>query len=565
MNGADAIVKCLELEGITEVFGYPGVAICPFYNSILDSDISTVLIRTEQNAAHAASGLARVTGKVGVCAVTSGPGATNLITGIATAFADSIPLVCITGQVNSELLGSDVFQEADITGAAESFVKYSYLIRDVNDIPRVFKEAFYVANTGRKGPVLIDIPIDVQNAVINKFRYPEEVNMRTYKPTVKGHIVQIKKVMRELEKAKRPLIYAGGGVTLSGACEELRKFSEKFRIPVVSTMMGIGVMPTEHPMYFGMVGNNGKPYANRAMNESDLLIMVGARVADRSVNQPDLITHDKVLVHIDVDPAEIGKNAGPTIPLVGDARHIFEDFEKQEFECEHEEWLEALDGYRRNMKLVRRPNPEYVDPEELIRQISYKMKPDGVYVADVGQNQIWSCAFHVVREGRFLTSGGMGTMGYSIPAAMGAKLGDMSKQVIAVCGDGSFQMSMMELATIQQYHIPVKIVVFRNNYLGMVREYQHYSYKDSYSVVDISGVPHLDKLAQAYDIPYIRVARNEDIDGALDDFLKDDCSYLMECMKEPMDLVKEILIRSNTVRERKEKRFGNEKNIFCSC
>ena len=524
MNGADAIVKCLELEGITEVFGYPGVAICPFYNSILDSDISTVLIRTEQNAAHAASGLARVTGKVGVCAVTSGPGATNLITGIATAFADSIPLVCITGQVNSELLGSDVFQEADITGAAESFVKYSYLIRDVNDIPRVFKEAFYVANTGRKGPVLIDIPIDVQNAVINKFRYPEEVNMRTYKPTVKGHIVQIKKVMRELEKAKRPLIYAGGGVTLSGACEELRKFSEKFRIPVVSTMMGIGVMPTEHPMYFGMVGNNGKPYANR--------------VADRSVNQPDLITHDKVLVHIDVDPAEIGKNAGPTIPLVGDARHIFEDFEKQEFECEHEEWLEALDGYRRNMKLVRRPNPEYVDPEELIREISYKMKPDGVYVADVGQNQIWSCAFHVVREGRFLTSGGMGTMGYSIPAAMGAKLGDMSKQVIAVCGDGSFQMSMMELATIQQYHIPVKIVVFRNNYLGMVREYQHYSYKDSYSVVDISGVPHLDKLAQAYDIPYIRVARNEDIDGALDDFLKDDCSYLMECMIDPMDLVK---------------------------
>lgn len=538
MNGADAIVKCLELEGITEVFGYPGVAICPFYNSILDSDINTVLIRTEQNAAHAASGLARVTGKVGVCAVTSGPGATNLITGIATAFADSIPLVCITGQVNSELLGSDVFQEADITGAAESFVKYSYLIRDVNDIPRVFKEAFYVANTGRKGPVLIDIPIDVQNAVINKFRYPEEVNMRTYKPTVKGHIVQIKKVMRELEKAKRPLIYAGGGVTLSGACEELRKFSEKFRIPVVSTMMGIGVMPTEHPMYFGMVGNNGKPYANRAMNESDLLIMVGARVADRSVNQPDLITHDKVLVHIDVDPAEIGKNAGPTIPLVGDARHIFEDFEKQEFECEHEEWLEALDGYRRNMKLVRRPNPEYVDPEELIRQISYKMKPDSVYVADVGQNQIWSCAFHVVREGRFLTSGGMGTMGYSIPAAMGAKLGDMSKQVIAVCGDGSFQMSMMELATIQQYHIPVKIVVFRNNYLGMVREYQHYSYKDSYSVVDISGVPHLDNLAQAYDIPYIRVARNEEIDEALDDFLKDDCSYLMECMIDPMDLVK---------------------------
>lgn len=538
MNGADAIIKCLELEGVEAVFGYPGVAICPFYDSILNSKIRTVLIRTEQNAAHAASGLARVTGKVGVCAVTSGPGATNLLTGIATAFADSIPLVCITGQVNSELLGSDVFQEADITGAAESFVKYSYLVRNVNDIPRIFKEAFYVANTGRKGPVLIDVPIDIQQAAISKFRYPEEVNMRTYKPTVKGHAVQIKKVIHELEQAKRPLIYAGGGVTLSGACEELRKFAEKFRIPVVSTMMGIGVMPTEHPMYFGMVGNNGKPYANRAMNECDLLIMVGARVADRSVNQPDLITHNKVLVHIDVDPAEIGKNAGPTIPLVGDARHIFEDFEKQEFTCEHEAWITQLNEYRTNMKLFRHPNPDYVDPEVLIKKISDKMAPDGVYVADVGQNQIWSCAYHVVKEGRFLTSGGMGTMGYSIPAAMGAKLADPDKQVIAVCGDGSFQMSMMELATIQQYHIPVKIVVLRNNYLGMVREYQHHSYKDRYSVVDISGAPNLEKLAEAYDLPFVRVSGNDQIDEALERFLAADESALMECMIDPMDLVK---------------------------
>ncbi len=517
MNGADAIIKCLELEGVTEVFGYPGVAICPFYDSILNSDIRTILIRTEQNAAHAASGMARVTGKVGVCAVTSGPGATNLLTGIATAFADSIPLVCITGQVNSELLGSDVFQEADITGAAESFVKYSYLVRDVNDIPRIFKEAFYVASTGRKGPVLIDIPIDIQNAQLNRFRYPEEVSMRTYKPTVKGHAVQIRKVIQELEKAKRPLIYAGGGVTLSGACEELRSFAEKFRIPVVSTMMGIGVMPTEHPMYFGMVG---------------------ARVADRSVNQPDIITHDKVLVHIDVDPAEIGKNAGPTIPLVGDARHIFADFENQEFTCEHEEWIERLNEYRRTMKQTRHPNPAYVDPEAFIRRLSERMEPDGVYVADVGQNQIFSCAYHIVREGRFLTSGGMGTMGYSIPAAMGAKLGDMSKQVIAVCGDGSFQMSMMELATIQQHHIPVKIVVFRNNYLGMVREFQHYNYKDRYSVVDISGTPKLDKIAQAYEIPYLKLTDNKEMDAVLDEFLKDDSSCLLECMIDPMDLVK---------------------------
>lgn len=538
MIGADAIIKCLEAEGVTTVFGYPGVAICPFYNSILDSNIHTVLIRTEQNAAHAASGVARMTGRPGVCAVTSGPGATNVITGIATAFADSIPLICITGQVNSELLGSDVFQEADITGAVESFVKYSYLIKDVNDIPRVFKEAFYIANTGRKGPVLIDIPIDIQNATINKFRYPEDVSMRTYKPTVKGHAVQIKKVIRELEKAKQPIICAGGGVLLSEAQEELMNFAERHKIPVVSTMMGIGVMPTDHPLYFGMVGNNGKPYANRAMNESDLLIMVGARVADRAVSQPDLITRDKVLVHIDVDPAEIGKNAGPTIPLVGDAKHIFEDFAKEEFSCNCDEWLKTLENYRNTMMPKRNPNPAYVDPAVFITKLSLAMKEDSVYVADVGQNQIWSCGYAKVKKGKFLTSGGMGTMGYSIPAAMGAKAACPEKQVVAVCGDGSFQMSMMELATIRQHNIPVKIVVLKNNYLGMVREYQHYTYKDHYSVVDLSGSPDLEKLSAAFGIPFLRLENMEKCDEIIDAFLRDDSSMLLECLIDPMDLVK---------------------------
>ena len=539
MIGADAIVRCLEAEGVEVVFGYPGVAICPFYNSILQSDIRTVLIRTEQNAAHAASGMARMTGRPGVCAVTSGPGATNVITGIATAFADSIPLICITGQVNSELLGSDVFQEADITGAVESFVKYSYLVKNAQDIPRIFKEAFYIANSGRKGPVLIDIPIDVQNASVSRYSYPEEVSLRTYKPTVKGHIVQIKKVVKELEKAKRPIICAGGGVLLSEAEKGLRAFSERHKIPVVSTMMGIGVMPTKHPLYYGMVGNNGKSYANRAMNESDLLIMVGARVADRAVSQPDLITQNKVLVHIDVDPAEIGKNAGPTIPLVGDAAHIFEEFLNQEFTCEHEEWLAQLDGYRNTMEKKRTPNPAYVDPAAFITRLSEKMQPDGVYVADVGQNQIWSCGYHVVKEGRFLTSGGMGTMGYSLPAAMGAKLADMTKQVIAVCGDGSFQMSMMELATMQQHHVPVKMIVLKNNYLGMVREYQHYTYKDNYSVVDLSGSPDLEKLSAAYDIPFLRLENMDRVEEVLDRFLAQDESMLLECLIDPMDLVKE--------------------------
>lgn len=538
MIGADAMIKCLENEGVTTVYGYPGVAITPFYNSILDSDIRTILVRTEQNAAHAASGEARVTGKIGVCAVTSGPGATNLITGIATAFADSIPMICITGQVKSEQIGSDVFQEADITGAVESFVKYSYLVKKVEDIPRIFKEAFYIANTGRKGPVLIDVPIDVQNATIRNFKYPEEVNLRTYKPTVKGHAVQIKKVIKELSKAKRPIICAGGGVHLSGAVDELREFVHKYRIPVVTTMMGIGVMPTQDPMHFGMVGNNGLAYANRAMNESDLIIMVGARVADRAISQPDLITANKVLVHIDVDPAEIGKNAGPSIPLVGDAKHIFKDFAKQEFECEHEEWIKTLEEYRDTMGKKRNPDKDYVDPAEFIKLLSDEMQDNAVYVADVGQNQIWSCNYHIVKDGRFLTSGGMGTMGYSIPAAMGAKIGDRSRQVVAVCGDGSFQMSMMELATIMQHDIPVKIIVMKNNYLGMVRQYQHFTYKDNYSVVDIKeGTPNLEKLSAAYDIPFIRVENMSDAKEKIQAFLKEDCTMLMECIVDPMDLV----------------------------
>ena len=542
MNGADAIVKCLEKEGVEIVFGYPGVAICPFYNSILDADIRTILIRTEQNAAHAASGFTRVSGKPGVCAVTSGPGATNVITGIATAFADSIPLICITGQVNSELIGSDVFQEADITGAVESFVKYSYLVKDVNDIPRVFKEAFHIANTGRKGPVLIDVPIDIQNAPVSKFHYPEEISMRTYKPTVKGNMVQIKKVIKELEKAKRPIICAGGGVLLSDAETELREFSEKYKIPVVSTMMGIGAMPTRHPMYYGMVGNNGKPCANRAMNESDLIIMVGARVADRAVSQPDLITNNKVLVHMDVDPAEIGKNVGPHIPLVGDVKHIFEDIMNQEIvcsqtSCNYTEWIHILDGYRESMAVIRKPDKSYVDPAGFITMLSDKMEEDGIYVADVGQNQIWSCGYHIVKKGRFLTSGGMGTMGYSIPAAMGAKLAMPEKQVVAVCGDGSFQMSMMELATMRQFHVPVKIIVLKNNYLGMVREFQHYNYKDHYSVVDLSGSPDLEKLAMAYDMKFMRLFTMESAEAAIAEFLEKDESVLMECVIDPMDLV----------------------------
>ncbi|MCR5746710.1 MAG: biosynthetic-type acetolactate synthase large subunit [Lachnospiraceae bacterium] len=538
MTGSEAMAKCLELEGVEVVYGYPGVAIANFFDSLGNTGVRQVLVRTEQNAGHMASGYARTKGGVGVCAVTSGPGALNLVTGIATAYADSIPLVCISGQVESDLIGSDGFQEADVTGACESFVKYSYLVKNVNDIPRIFKEAFYIANTGRRGPVLIDVPIDIQRAEIKKFEYPEEVSLRTYKPTVKGHIQQIKKAVSELKKAKRPLICAGGGVFLSGAKKELRAFAEKYNIPVVHTMMGIGVLPTDHDLNFGMVGNNGTISANKAMQECDMIIMVGARVADRAVANPDTILENKILVHIDVDPAEIGKNIGPTIPIVGDAKTIFAEMKELEIDVNAHDWTEHLKEYR------KLPNPlkfsdKAVNPAVFIGLMSQAMKDRSAYVADVGQNQIWSCRNVNVRDkGRFFTSGGMGTMGYAIPAAIGVKMADKERQVVAVCGDGGFQMSMMELATMMEEKVNIKIVVLRNNYLGLVREYQHYSLNDRYEMVKLGGYPKLDRLSAAYDIDYFRAENMDGIDELIQRFLADEKAALMEVIVDPADTVK---------------------------
>ena len=541
MIGADAIVECLKKENVEILIGYPGVAIAPFFNSLASSDIKSVLIRTEQNAAHCASGYARISGKPGVCVVTSGPGATNLITGIATAFADSIPLVAITGQVNSSMIGSDVFQEADITGAVESFVKYSYLVRNVNDIPKIFKEAFYIANSGRKGPVLIDIPIDIQQAQISKFAYPDTVNMRTYKPTVDGNMAQIKKLVKEVEKSQKPVMCVGGGVHLSDAAKQIREFADKCQIPVVSTMMGLGTITNDSPLYFGMVGNNGRAYANKALKDSDLVLMVGARVADRAVNRPELITDNTVLIHIDVDPAEIGKNVGPTIPLVGDLKHIFTKLNTIDINAgDHKEWIEFLTQYKEEHP-DHRPEiaKEFVDPKEFLGKLAKAMEDDGVFVADVGQNQIWATAFFRIKEHqRFMTSGGMGTMGYAIPAALGAKLADSKRQVVASCGDGGFQMSMMELATMAQQDVPLKIIVYRNNYLGMVREYQHYSYKDKYAMVDIAGKPDLDMIAKAYGMDYQVIDGSSDIDKEIGLFLKNKHAVLLEVLTDPMDLAK---------------------------
>ena len=457
---------------------------------------------------------------------------------IATAFADSIPLVCITGQVNSALIGSDVFQEADIIGAAESFVKYSYLVRDAAEIPQVFKEAFHIAGTGRKGPVLIDMPQDVMETSVGKFHYPESVSLRSYKPTVKGNVVQIRKVITELTKAERPILCVGGGVISSGAVDIIREFAHRFDIPVVSTMMGIGVMPTEDMLYFGMVGNNGEPVANQAMNESDLLLMIGARVADRAVNRPELITENKILVHIDVDPAEIGKNVGPTIPIVGDIRHIFTELMEQEslskVPANHSTWLNALyAGKKSKPAAVHKTAPGYVDPKAFYDALSATMDEDAVFIADVGQNQIWSCRYVRVRSGRFLTSGGMGTMGYSIPAAIGAKIACPGKQVLAVCGDGAFAMSMMELATMRQEKAAIKVIVLSNKRLGMVREYQHMYLHDRYEMVTLTGDPDLKLLAEAYGMPYHRLDGESGLEKELGIFLKQEDAGILEVMIDP--------------------------------
>ena len=544
MTGANAIVRCLELEKVSYVFGYPGVAICPFFDSLESTDIKSILVRTEQNAAHEANGYARISGKPGVCAVTSGPGATNVITGIATAFADSIPLIVITGQVESRLLGSDVFQEADICGASESFVKYSYTLRNAEEIPKVFKEAFHIAMTGRKGPVLIDIPIDVQKASLRKFQYPDDLKMRTYKPTVQGNPVQIKRLFQRLLSVKKPILCVGGGVHLAGASEKVREFSHKFNIPVVSTMMGLGTMQDQDPLYFGMVGNNGRSYGNKDMNRAELIIMMGARVADRSISQPDLITENKTLVHIDVDPAEIGKNAGPEIPLVGDLSSVLDSLLHVEAELSYPDWMEELNGIKEETELLiekkkrEELNSVLVNPHYFLRELNLALQDDAIYVADVGQNQLWSCKHYKMKEGRFLTSGGMGTMGYSLPAAIGAYFAEKEnacledkkkeKEIIAVMGDGAFQMSLMELASLRQYGARVKLIVFHNGVLGLVRQYQKTVYKEHYSMIDLSGNPDLSLLSKAYGLSYSSIKENREVSDGIRAFLDKEENGILE-------------------------------------
>lgn len=533
ISGAEIMVKCLENENIPVVFAYPGAAICPFFDCLYESKIKTVLVRQEQSAAHAASGYARASSKVGVCVATSGPGATNLITGIATAYMDSIPIIAITGQVRSDLIGRDVFQEADITGACEPFIKHSYLVKDTNELARVFKEAFHIATTGRPGPVLIDVPVDIQQNMVSGFSYPESVDIIGYKPSVKGHPLQIKRALEFISEAKRPVICAGGGVLSSGSKLALVSFAEKTGIPIVATMMGIGVMPSDHPLYLGMLGTFGTARANRAVHEADLLILCGARVGDRAVAAPDQVAERTKVIHIDIDPAEIGKNIKTTVPIVGDMKNVIDIMLEKVSYHTPKEWTDEFSGWEKEAL----PSPDtfkgFVEPRGFIAKLSSLLRSKAILVADVGQNQIWCANNFKIVDGRFLTSGGMGTMGYSLPAAMGAKLARPERDVVVVCGDGSFQMSMSELATIVQNDINIKIIIMRNQRLGMVREIQDKQYGGRHAATILDGIPNFAKLADAYGIDSAFVSSNEEAEAAAVKMLQSDKAFVLICDIDP--------------------------------
>ncbi len=531
MTGAEMAVKTLEKNGVKVVFGYPGAANAPIIDKLSFSSIKHILTRNEQGASHMASGYARVTKQAGVCTATSGPGATNLITGIATAYMDSVPMIALTGQVGTKLIGKDAFQEVDITGATLPFTKHSYLIKDGLEIPKVINEAFHIANTGRPGPVLIDFPMDLLKM---EFDYPdedEEVNIRGYKLIGKANESQIKKVADAIKGAKKPVILAGGGIVTSDAMDEFRAFVNATDIPVVATMMGIGTVPTDHPRYYGMIGSHGVKRANMIFNRADLVIVMGSRLGDRTVANVKGLEEGNKLIHIDIDPAEIGKNTQPYIPVVGDIKDVLEQLTPlvKDYKADSS-WTEETEEVRSRFTHVPfSENNGYVNPKYFLNVLSEKTNSDVYLSTEVGQNQIWSANNFTFKTPRsLLTSGGFGTMGYGLPAAIGASVAAKGeKPVIAVMGDGSFQMDLTELGTMMQWDIPVKMVLFQNKRLGMVHEHQYLLYKSNYQAVNIEASPDFAMLAKAYGVESGTVTENSDVSEAIDKMMADDKSYLL--------------------------------------
>jgi len=515
-SGSRVVTEALLKEGVKIIFGYPGGAVIPLYDALYETtEIKHILTRHEQAAAHAADGFARATGGVGVCIATSGPGATNLVTGIATAYMDSIPLVVLTGQVPTSMIGNDAFQEANITGITYSITKHNYLVKDVDELPGVLKEAFYIARTARPGPVLIDLPRNVQTGETS-VPYPEEIQIRSYNPNYKGNPKQIKRAAEAIDKSESPVIYAGGGVISSGASSELAEFARCANIPVTTTLMGLGSFPEDDPLALKMLGMHGTRYANYAVSDTDLLIAVGARFDDRITGKiSEFASHAKI-IHIDIDPTAISKNVRVDIPIVGDAKNILSQLLSAARKGKkRESWHQKIQEWKRKYPLKYELG-EDLKPQYVVEMIYKMTKGEAIITTEVGQNQMWAAQFYQYTKPRtFISSGGLGTMGYGFPASIGAQIGCPEKIVFDIAGDGSFQMNIQELATAVNYKVPVKIAILNNGYLGMVRQWQQLFYESRYSQVNLEGHPDFVKVAQAYEIEGIRVTKPEQVEPAL--------------------------------------------------
>jgi acetolactate synthase-1/2/3 large subunit len=536
MIGAQILIECLKREGVEVIFGYPGGSVLPIFDKLYDADLKFILTRHEQGAAHAADGYARATGKVGVCLATSGPGATNLTTGIANAYMDSIPMVAITGQVKTFLIGNDAFQEADVTGVTRPITKHNYLVKDVKDLAQIIREAFHIASTGRPGPVLIDVPVDVQQQDI-EFIWPETVEIRGYKPTLFGHPGQIKKAARLITSSKKPIIYTGGGIISSGAHQTLKELAEKIQAPVTMTLLGLGGFPGTHPLSLGMLGMHGTAYANHAIMESDLIIAVAARFDDRVTGKLDTFAPHAKIIHIDIDPASISKNVRVDVPIVGDAKNVLgQILEEIKKAPDTADWLRTIENWKKKHPLTYKDGGK-IKPQYVIEQIYEITKGEAIVTTEVGQNQMWAAQWYKYDYPRtFISSGGLGTMGFGFPAAMGAKVGCPEKQVFDIAGDGSIQMNIQELATCVCNKINVKVAILNNGYLGMVRQWQELFYKKRYSYTCLYN-PDFVKLAESYGAAGIRVTQKEEVRPAIEKALSLENTVFIDFHIEPEENV----------------------------
>ncbi|WP_249704991.1 acetolactate synthase large subunit [Bacillus zhangzhouensis] len=521
MNGALMLIEALKREKVEVIFGYPGGAVLPIYDKIYDSGLFHVLPRHEQGAIHAAEGYARISGKPGVVIATSGPGATNLVTGIADAMIDSLPLVVFTGQVATSVIGSDAFQEADVLGITMPITKHSYQVRRPEELPGVIKEAFHIATTGRPGPVLIDIPKDVAG-IEGTFEYDQPIDLPGYQPKVEPNYLQIRKLVEAVSRAKKPVILAGAGVLHGKASEELRQYVEQQQIPVAHTLLGLGGFPAKHPFFLGMAGMHGTYAANMALHQCDLLISIGARFDDRVTGNLNHFAKHAKVAHIDIDPAEIGKNIHTHIPVVGDSKLVLEELIKQDGkQGESAEWKNQLDQWKEEYPLWYVENEaEGFKPQKLIEYIHQFTKGEAIVATDVGQHQMWAAQFYPFENAdKWVTSGGLGTMGFGLPAAIGAQLADQEATVVAILGDGGFQMTLQELAVIRELNLPVKVIVLNNHSLGMVRQWQEIFYEERYSYSKFSEQPDFVKLSEAYGIKGIRISSDEEAKEKLEEAL----------------------------------------------